>query len=136
MHPPVSAWLCYPQKEFYQGGSPIEAILAACRRYLRGYDPSIPIYAGTNSDLIFLKRNIPPLDHIEGLCFALCPQAHAFDNASLVETLEVQGKAVESARRLGKGLPVRTSPVTLKMRFNPYATGPVRELNPVSFPRR
>ncbi len=134
LHPPVSAWLCYPQKEGYQGGSPIDAVVAACRRYLGGYDSAVPIVAGTNSDLIFLKRNIPPLDKVDGLCFAICPQAHAFDNASLVETLEVQGQAVESARRLGKGLPVRTSPVTLKMRFNPYATGPVQELQPGELP--
>ena len=134
LNPPVSAWLCYPQDEVYLGGSPNEAVIAACQKYLRGFDPSLPFYAGTNSDLIFLKRSIPPLDKIQGLCFSLCPQAHAFDNASLVETLEVQGKAVESARRLRKGLPVRISPVTLKMRFNPYATGPVPELEPGELP--
>ena len=134
LHTPVSAWLCYPQDEVYLGGSPNEAVIAACQKYLRGFDPSLPFYAGTNSDLIFLKRSIPPLDKIQGLCFSLCPQAHAFDNASLVETLEVQGKAVESARRLGKGLPVRISPVTLKMRFNPYATGPIPELQPGELP--
>jgi len=134
LRPQVSAWLCYPKEEVYQGSALIEAVVLACRKHLAGFDPSIPFYTGTNSDLIFLKRSIPPLDQIEGICFAICPQAHAFDNASLVETLEVQGKAVESARRLGKELPVRVSPVTLKMRFNPYATGPVLELGPGELP--
>ena len=134
LRPQVSAWLCYPKNEVYQSSSLIEAVVVACRRYLAGFDPSIPFYAGTNSDLIFLKRSIPPLEKIEGVCFAICPQAHAFDNASLVETLEVQGKAVESARRLAKGLPVRVSPVTLKMRFNPYATGPVTQVQPGELP--
>jgi hypothetical protein len=134
LRPQVSAWLCYPRVEAYQGSARIEAVVTACRKHLAGFDPSIPFYAGTNSDLIFLKRSIPPLDKIDGICFAICPQAHAYDNASLVETLEVQGKAVESARSLGKVLPVRVSPVTLKMRFNPYATGPVPGLEPGELP--
>jgi hypothetical protein len=134
LQPPVSAWLCYPKKEVYQGEALIEAAAAFCRKTLEDFDPSIPIFCGTNSDLIFLQRSVPPLEKIQGLCFAICPQAHAFDNASLVETLEVQGKAVQNALRLGKGLPVRVSPVTLKMRFNPYATGPVPELQPGELP--
>jgi len=65
---------------------------------------------------------------------ALTPQVHAFDNASIVETLEVQAAVVASARRLTGGLPVMVSPVTLKPRFNPYASGPVPSPSPGELP--
>lgn len=133
LQPKISAFLCYPQIESYQGGSPLEAVVAASRKILERYDSSIPFYTGTNSDLIFLKRSILPLDQTDGICFAICPQVHAFDNDSMVETLEMQGKAVTSACH-GNGLPVRVSPVTLKMRFNPYATGPIQALEPGELP--
>ena len=133
-HPPVLAWMCYPTKEIFQGGSPIHAVVEAARRFLFSYDSSIPFCAGTNTDLIFLKRSIPPLEQIQKLCFAINPQVHAFDNASLIETLEVQGDAVRSVRRLGGNLPVVVSPITLKPRFNPYATEAVHILRSGELP--
>ena len=54
---------------------------------------------------------------------SLNPQVHAFDNASLVETLEAQKWTVESARKFVGGLPISVSPITLRPRFNPNATG-------------
>lgn len=122
LQPRVSAWLCYPEKELFLGGSPTAAVVNAARKYLAGYDPAIPFCAGTNTDLIFMKRSLPPLDRIQKICFAITPQVHAFDNASLIETLPVQGAAVDSARLAGQGLPVMVSPITLKPRFNSYAT--------------
>jgi hypothetical protein len=81
-----------------------------------------------------MKRSVPPLGQIHKLCFAINPQVHAFDNASLIETLEVQGDAVKSAQRSGGTLPVVVSPITLKPRFNPYATGTVPAPRPGEFP--
>lgn len=132
--PPVTAWLCYPAKEFFAGGSPVRQAVAAARRALESYNPAIPFCAGTNADFIFLKRNMPPLEQIEQVTFSICPQVHAFDNASLVETLPVQGDAVRNARRASQGKPVRISPITLRMRFNPYATGPAAALQPGELP--
>jgi D-apionolactonase len=59
------------------------------------------------------------------VALAMNPQVHAFDNASLVETLATQATVVLCARRLAQGKPVIVSPITLKMRFNPNATGPI-----------
>lgn len=134
VRPPVRAWLCYPAVEQFAGGSPVAQVLSAARAALHEVDPSIPFCAGTNTDFIFMKRSFPPLEQTDRLTFAICPQVHAFDNASLVETLEVQGDAVRSARRLSQGRPVCVSPVTLKMRFNPYATGPAPDLPPGALP--
>ena len=130
LQPRVSAWLCYPEKELVLGGSPTVAVVNAARKYLTDYDPAIPFCAGTNTDLIFMKRSLPPLDRIQKICFAITPQVHAFDNASLVETLPVQGAAVASARLAGQGLPVMISPITLKPRFNAYATAAASALPP------
>jgi hypothetical protein len=134
LRPPVCAWLCYPERELFGGGSPTASVLSAVRKALQGFDPTIPICAGTNTDFIFLKRSVPPADLIQQVTFAICPQVHAFDNASLVETLEVQGDAVRSARRLCPGVPVVVSPVTLKMRHNPYATGTISPVLPDELP--
>ncbi len=117
LQPRVSAWLCYPQKELFLGGSPTAAVVNAARKYLASYAPAIPFCAGANTDLIFMKRSLPPLDRIQKICFAITPQIHAFDNASLVETLTVQGASVASARLAGQGLPVMVSPITLKPRL-------------------
>jgi len=134
LHPPVLAWLCYPAKEMFLGGSPIHEVVEAARRYLLSYDPAIPFCAGTNADLIFMKRSVLPIEQIQKFCFTINPQVHAFDNASLIETLEVQGDAVKSAQRLGGTLPVVVSPITLKPRFNPYATGTVPDPCPGELP--
>jgi len=122
--PRVRTWLIYPAKELFKGGSPTEQMVRLARPALADYDSRARFAAGTNADLIFLLRTPPPLSLLDLVTFAITPQVHAFDNASLVETLEVQGVAVASARRLANDLPVMVSPVTLKMRFNPYATGP------------
>ncbi len=123
--PPVSTWLVYPSRELFQGGSPVREVVEMARQALGGKIPGAIFAAGTNTDFIFMQRSLPPFDEIDEVTFSICPQVHAFDNPSLVETLEAQPQAVASAQQLAGGLPVRVSPATLKMRFNPYATGPV-----------
>jgi hypothetical protein len=49
---------------------------------------------------------------------------HAFDNASLAETLKAIASTVASARQFVGQRPLAISPITFKMRFNPVATGP------------
>jgi hypothetical protein len=130
LEPDVPAWLVYAQKESYQGGTPTAQAVKQVRAAL----PQAKIGAGTNTDLIFLKRNVPPLDQVDLVCFAINPQVHSFDNLSLVETLEAQSTAVESARRLAHGLPVAVSPVTFKPRWNPYATAAPPPVAPGELP--
>jgi hypothetical protein len=122
--PVVGRWLVYPQRELFWGGSPVAQAVAAARRYLGAYQPGIPLAAGTDTDFIFVQRSRPPLDLIDLFTVAMNPQVHAFDNASLVETLPTQAAVVASARRLAGAHPVIVSTVTLKQRFNAAATGP------------
>jgi hypothetical protein len=81
-----------------------------------------------------LNRNRPPTDALSFLSYSINPQVHAFDDLSLVETLEAQAATVESARRFAGGLPVAVGPVTLRPRFNPDATGPEPEPAPGELP--
>lgn len=105
--------------------------------------PDIPIFLGTDSDFLFLNR-FPPVAGQQGhrvglgdgLTFAITPQVHAFDNASIIETAEAQGVVVTNARQLAKGKSVIVSPVTLLPRWNPYsATQEIRAV-PSADPRQ
>ena len=98
--------------------------LAAAQRCLDGVAPGAQFAAGTDTDFIFAQRNLPPLNAIDLFTFAINPQSHAFDNASLVETLATQVTIVQSAASLAQGKPIMVSPITLKMRYNAYATAP------------
>jgi hypothetical protein len=104
------------------------------REQLAGRPSGARFASGTDTDFIFLQRTPPPLELLDLVAFAINPQAHAFDNASIVETLEAQAAAVKSARRLAGGLPVMVSPVTLRPRHNPYATGAAPETPPGVLP--
>lgn len=133
LRPPVSAFLVYPTREHFGGGAPLAQIVAAARRHLADW-PAARLAAGANADYIFLARNLPPLDQVDALTFAIHPQEHAFDNASLVETLRMQATVVVIARKLGRGRPVWVSPVTLKRRFNPHAIAPELPAPPGTLP--
>jgi D-apionolactonase len=136
IRPPVCSWLCYADKEWMENSVSVSDVLPTARATLADYDPSIPFCGGTNSDFIFFKGSIPPLDQIQKICFAINPQSHTFDNASLVETLEIQGSAVINARHIAKGLPVVVTPITLKPRFNPYATGAASKIPTNAIPEQ
>ncbi len=89
---------------------------------LGGLCPGVALGGGTNAYFAELNRQPVSTDGLDFGCYSINPQVHAFDNLSLVETLEVQGQTVRSARSLLKGTPIVVSPVTLKPRFNPNAT--------------
>ncbi|HZY43804.1 MAG TPA: hypothetical protein VFF70_03565 [Anaerolineae bacterium] len=125
VRPTVGLWMIYPTKEIYSGGTPFAEVVTLARKYLENYDLKARWATGTNTDLIWLLRTPPPLELIDAVTFAITPQVHAFDNASVVETLEAQAAAALSARQLAGTRPVIVSPVTFKMRHNPYATGAV-----------
>jgi hypothetical protein len=83
----------------------------------------IPLFSGTTANFAELNRGRPPVDLIDGMCFAVQPQEHASDNASLVETCAALRDALATAREFAGGLPVAVTPITLRKRVNPYATG-------------
>lgn len=89
---------------------------------LRTALPGTLLGIGTDAYFAELNRLRPNADGFDFVGFSVNPQVHAFDHASLVETLEAQREVVQSAQRLYPGKYVFVSPVTLKPRHNPNAT--------------
>ncbi len=108
--------------------------IAEARTRLRKAGIAAPIGSGTDAFFAELNRGRPPVADLDFLTFSINPQVHAFDEASLVETIPAQAAAVESARAFAGGRGVAVSPVTLRMRFNPNATGPEPEPKPGELP--
>ena len=119
VRPPVGRWLIFHQRE----KSTSERWVTLARKYLSRYEASVPIGAGTNAYFTELNRGRPPIQVLDVVCYSINPQVHAFDNASLVENLEAQAMTVKSARQFCGDRPICITPVTLRPRFNPDATG-------------
>jgi hypothetical protein len=92
-------------------------------RVLRDQFKVITIAAGTDAFFTELNRNRLRPQDADAFVFSVNPQVHAFDNPSIVETLEGQAAVTETALAISGGKPPWVSPVTLRMRWNPNATG-------------
>ena len=57
------------------------------RQHLASYNPKAKIGAGSNAYFTELNRGRPPISAVDFISYSINPQVHAFDNASLVETL-------------------------------------------------
>lgn len=109
----------------YQEGrktTPLE-VLAAVQERLHRRRRIPTIAAGTDAFFAELNRQRPSSNSSALPCFSINPQVHASDALSLMENLEAQPQAVDTAAAFS-GKPVVVSPVTLRMRWNPNATGP------------
>lgn len=105
------------------GKSTSARTLERARRALAPSYPDTPLFGGTDAFFAELNREPPPVGAHDGLVYSLNPQVHAFDDASLMETLPAQAETVASAVYLAGGKPVAVSPITFKMRHNPNAMG-------------
>jgi D-apionolactonase len=129
-NPDISHWLVFSQQDI----STPARVMELARDILTPITPQTPFIAGTNAYFTELNRERPPVAVADGVCYSINPQVHAFDLQSLVETLEVQATTVATTRTFAKrgeargagagDLPIYISPVTLRPRFNPNATGP------------
>ena len=118
LKPRIGAWLLFDENGI---SSPAETI-ALAHHHLGEYTAEALFTGGTDVFFAQLNRNRPLLDGLDMITYSLNPQVHAFDNASLVETLPAQMITLGSARRFTGGRLLMVSPVTLRMRFNPAAT--------------
>jgi hypothetical protein len=115
VRPRVRSWLVCRDRVGVAGA----AELAAVRRHLGGYDAAARWGVGTNLYFTQLNRARPPLGDADFVGFSVNPQVHAFDDGSVVETLDGQSEVVANASRLAGGRAVAVTPVTLRPRFNP-----------------
>ena len=130
INPPAWSYLIFHVAE----GATSEKWVRLARAHLSACDAGAKIGAGTNAFFTHLNRGRPPVRAIDLACYSVNPQVHAFDNTSLIETLEAQASRVESAREFAPGVPLAVTPITLKMRSNPDATGPVPQTPPGELP--
>ncbi len=87
--------------------------------------PKVSFGAGTNFNFNEINKNhFTPRD-LDFISFSIDPQEHAFDDLTILENLEAQSHLVNSAKSIyGHSMPVHISPITLRKRYNPYATNP------------
>lgn len=107
--------------------------LRAARVALAAVIPGVPIGAGTDADLYQLNLQRPPAD-ADLITWSMNPQVHAFDDTSIAETPEAAAHQLSSVRRYFPGKPLVVSPITLRPRFNPNATGPAPTVPPGELP--
>jgi hypothetical protein len=124
LNPPIDAFLIFPAR---LSRATVE-LLKLARQKLGSYDATIPLGAGSNAYFTEFNRGRPPFELLDFGVYSANPQVHAFDNTSLIETLETLPHTIESARALAPQLPAAISPITLRPRFNAVATGPQRVL--------
>src|SRR6185436_7800563 len=65
------------------------------------------------TNFVDLNRTRPEDKAVQAVGFAINPQIHAFDNASMVETLPIHADVVNSARQFVGDRPLVIGPITL-----------------------
>jgi D-apionolactonase len=116
--PPLDAFLIFHQGEKSTNSKWVALAQEKLERF------GVPIGTGTDAFFTELNRGRPAEDARDFVTFSTNPQVHAFEIVDLVETLAAHTPLIDTARIFSHDKPVTVSPVTLKMRFNPNATGP------------
>jgi hypothetical protein len=104
LQPPVSYWLV-------RGGEPAQFEMA--RKHLAPVLGNAKIGVTRITNFVELNRARPEDKAIQAVGFAINPQIHAFDNASIVETLPIHADAVNSARQFAGDRPLIIGPITV-----------------------
>jgi hypothetical protein len=118
--PPIARVLVFHTAESSTSGARVRL----ARERLGSILPQADFAGGTNAYFCQLNRDRPDIAAMDAVTYSINPQVHAFDETSLVETLAAQAETVHSARLFCGDRRIVISPVTLKPRFNPNATGP------------
>jgi hypothetical protein len=105
-----------------QTATPEETTPASLVRLVRERLGGEVVAGGTDMYFTELNRTRPQTGDLDAIFYSIVAQIHAFDDVSVVETLEAQAETVESADAFAGGKPVVVSPVTLRRRSNPHAT--------------
>jgi D-apionolactonase len=87
--------------------------------------PKVLFGAGTNYNFNEINKNHFSMGDLDYVSFSVDPQEHASDDLTVIENIASQEHLVKSAKAIyGENVQVHISPVTLRKRFNPYATNP------------
>lgn len=104
LHPPVSFWLV-------RGGDPRHFEMA--REYLAPISGDARIGVTRVTNFVELNRARPKGNSVDAIGFAINPQIHSFDNASITETLPIHADTINTARQFSGDRPVIVGPITM-----------------------
>lgn len=130
LRPNVARWIVLHRSE----SSTSAHWVNLARENLQDYARGVPVGAGTNGNFTELNRNRPPVEAIDFAAYSINPQVHAFADVDLVENLAPQMQTVTNTRAFIDNKPVYVTPVTLRRRWNPVATGDAVAHEPRSLP--
>jgi hypothetical protein len=71
---------------------------------------------GTSGNFAELNRNRPPQGTADFLSYAVTPQAHAFDDTTMMENIAGQAETVRTAKSFAGDADVHVGPITLRRR--------------------
>jgi hypothetical protein len=105
-----------------------QAVIALAARFKEAV-PGVLIGGGTNFNFNELNKNRLKAGGLDFVSFSIDPQEHAVDDLTILENAEAHEHLVKSAKNaFGESVAIHISPVTLKKRFNPYATDPAARI--------
>jgi hypothetical protein len=77
---------------------------------------------GTRAHFAELNSSRPSLGQVGGIAFPITPQVHDSDEFSIATSLEAHSDIVATARSTAEGRTIHITPISLKPRFNAYAS--------------
>jgi hypothetical protein len=93
-----------------------EDTLRRIRAMLSEFGSNPRVGLGTTGNFAELNRNRPVQGVADVLCYAVTPQAHAFDDATIVENIAGQQETVRTAKGFAGDAAVDIGPITLRRR--------------------
>ena len=118
------------------GNTTSAALAERVRAAMQSAGLDAPLVGGSRAYLYQLISRGVPGDLVDAVSFPTNPQVHAFDEASMAETIEALGVGVRTAAALAGGKPVVVGPVSLRPLFNPDLVGPESPPPPGGLPWR
>ena len=118
------------------GNTTTAALAERVRAAMQSAGLDAPFVGGSRAYLYQLVSRGVPGHLVDAVCFPTNPQVHAFDEASMAETIEALDAGVRTAAALAGGKPVVVGPVSLRPLFNPDLVGPEAPPPPGGLPWR
>jgi hypothetical protein len=115
LRPPVSSWLVFRAGD----GVTADGDVPLARKALAGVSAGAQFGGGSDRHFAELNRRRPSPFGLDRLVFALNPQVHAFDDATIVENLASLGAVADTMRGFAGAAALGISPVTLRPRTDP-----------------
>ena len=113
LRPKVASWLVYGADHVTAEGH-----VPLARAALAAVSPGALFGGGSDVNFAELNRRRPTPGVLDKLVYAFQPQAHAFDDATMIENLASLGRVADTLRSFSGGVPLGISPATLRPRVD------------------